>query len=74
MLKVSFIYNNKLIKVVARPKYIKTDVMSFKVVINGPEATAGSIFNLFIKSGMSAPERVATISVTNIDNPTRTPK
>src|SRR5699024_11867757 len=70
MLKVSFIYNNKLMKVVARLKYIKTDVMSFKVVINGPEATAGSIFNLFIKSGISAPDKVATIKVTKIDVPT----
>ena len=51
----------------AKPKYINNDNISLIVVINGPDATAGSIFKLFINKGTSAPAKVATISAIFID-------
>ena len=44
------------------------------VVINGPDATAGSTFNLCIIKGINAPEIVATVSVAKIDMPTKIPR
>lgn len=48
--------------------------MSFNVVMNGPEATAGSMLNRSIKSGMSVPDNVATMTVVKIAKPTSKPK
>src|SRR5699024_454492 len=49
------------INAVAKPKYINILIMSLIVVINGPLATAGSIFILFINIGMIAPINVPTV-------------
>lgn len=40
---------------VATPKYIIKASISFIVVINGPDADAGSIFNLLSISGTNVP-------------------
>ena len=50
------------------------EIISFKVVIKGPDATAGSIFNRSIIIGMTEPDNVATVSVAIIEIPTRNPK
>ncbi len=42
--------------------------------MNGPDATAGSIFILSIKIGMTEPDNVATVSVARIEIPTNIPK
>lgn len=44
--------------------------MSFSVVIKGPEATAGSIFNLLIIIGMTQPMKVANPNARKTEPPT----
>lgn len=51
-----------------------TEIISLIVVMNGPLATAGSIFNLYINKGNNAPAIVATNNDTVIDAPTINPK
>ena len=45
-------------------------MMSFRVVMNGPLATAGSIFSLLMMIGMIVPITVATLSVRSSEIPT----
>lgn len=45
-------------------------ITSFNVVMNGPEATAGSIFIRCMNNGMNEPEMVATKIETKIAAPT----
>ena len=48
--------------------------MSFKVLISGPEAMAGSIFILYRIKGIIVPDNVQIINVNSSDNPTTRPK
>ena len=48
--------------------------MSLIVVMNGPDATAGSIFILSMKIGMTEPDKVATVNVAKMEIPTKIPK
>ena|SRR5699024_5948459 len=68
------VYSNSPINAVAIPKYMRIDVKSFNVVINGPDATAGSILILSIINGIIAPDNVATVKVTKMAIPTSTPR
>ena len=47
---------------------------SFMVVINGPEATAGSILNLWMITGITAPTTLDKLSVRSNDTAIIIPK
>lgn len=55
-------------------KYVIKEKISFTVVINGPEATAGSSLHLYKMSGMTVPAIVPSISVSKREQPTTSPK
>src|SRR5699024_12458179 len=45
-------------------------IISFNVVINGPEAIAGSILSLLMIKGITAPIKAEIISVQRMETPT----
>ena len=54
-------------------KYISNPIISFNVVMKGPEAIAGSKFNLLMIKGTTDPITADTLSVSKIEIPTITP-
>ena len=59
-------YNIEKKNNIAMPQQVITATKSSIVVINGPDATAGSIFSFFNKQGILTPTKLARVSDTTI--------